>query len=179
MEQLILVNEQDEELGQIEKLEAHRKGLCHRAFSVFVFRQFDKQVELLLQQREASKYHCGGLWTNTCCGHPRPGEDIVSAGERRLHEEMGLQVQLTQAGVFHYIANFENGLTENEVDHVLIGEYKGQKIHPNPIEVLNYRWLPLNLLLDELVQKPDDYTPWFGPALSIALKHSDYGKGGF
>jgi len=168
LEKLILVTEQDEEIGALEKMAVHEKGLCHRAFSVFIFR--NNRQELLLQKRHEEKYHCGGLWTNTCCGHPRPGEEIVAAGERRLFEEMGLKKKLSHVGVFHYIAKFKNGLTENEVDHVLVGDYDDEAIQANETEVSEFRWLPINIVLDELQKKPDDYTPWFKQAMNLALK---------
>lgn len=117
MEKVILVNEQDEVLGVMEKMEAHEKALLHRAFSVFIFN--DKH-ELLLQQRAFSKYHSGGLWTNTCCSHPRPGESTEAAAIRRLKEEMGFTANLEKAFSFTYKAHFENGLTEHEFDHGLL-----------------------------------------------------------
>ena len=171
MEQLIIVNEHDEEMGSMEKLDVHRLGVCHRAFSVFIFRQqAEAELELLLQKRHPGKYHCGGLWTNTCCGHPRPGELVISAATRRLQEEMGLVIPLAFVQSFHYIAHFKNGLIENEVDHVFVGTYQNEPILPAPLEVSDFQWLPINKLLDELTQKPHDYTPWFAQALTIALR---------
>src|SRR5689334_9028970 len=118
--QVILVDEQDNPLGFAEKLTAHQQGLCHRAFSVFVLRK-NPEWEILLQQRAQDKYHSPNLWTNTCCSHPLPGETIQSAAERRLKEECGISLPLTIIGRFHYIAELDNGLTENEVDYVLLG----------------------------------------------------------
>lgn len=165
-EQVILVDENDNPIGTAEKLHAHREGLCHRAFSVFVF----CDGLLLLQQRAAEKYHSPGLWTNTCCSHPRPGEDIVSAGQRRLKEEMGLEVALSVVGRFHYIAKFNNGLVENEVDYVLIGTISEQVITPNSTEVAAYRWIGVDELHKELAEKPGDFTPWLKSALEVIEK---------
>src|SRR3954470_13284590 len=122
MEQVILVNEKDQAIGTMEKMEAHRKGVLHRAFSVFIF---DRHGKMLLQQRAFHKYHSGGLWTNACCSHPLPGEDIESAAHRRLYEEMGFQTPLKKIFDFTYKADFRNGLTEYEFDHVFTGYYEG------------------------------------------------------
>jgi isopentenyl-diphosphate delta-isomerase len=141
-EQVILVDEHDHPLGTAEKLQAHQEGLCHRAFSVFILRiNHAKNVEILLQQRAGTKYHSPLLWTNTCCSHPRPNEDIIAAGQRRLKEEMGIEADLESLGRFHYIAHFTNGLTENEVDHVLVGYCQDDEFHPNQNEVEAYRWI--------------------------------------
>lgn len=171
-EHVILVDEQDTPLGQQEKLKAHELAQCHRAFSVFIYRMnAQHEIEILLQQRHLEKYHCGGLWTNTCCGHPRPGETTRGAATRRLFEEMGIQSELKEVGVFHYIAVFDNGLTENEVDHVFIGRMKGDKIHPHPEEINEYRWITLERLEIELRNTPKQFTPWLQQALSIASQH--------
>lgn len=162
-EQVILVDENDNPMGTAEKLYAHQEGLCHRAFSVFVF----CDDLLLLQQRAAGKYHSPGLWTNTCCSHPRPGEDIVSAGQRRLKEEMGLEIALSVVGRFHYIANFNNGLVENEVDYVLVGDVVEKMINPNSAEVAAYRWINVENLRQELIEKPEEFTPWLENALAV------------
>jgi len=168
-QQIILVDEQDRELGIQEKIAAHEQAQCHRAFSVFIYHRRAGQLELLLQQRQHNKYHCGGLWTNTCCSHPQPGEDTQAAAERRLNEEMGIQASLTYAGKFHYIAHFDNGLTENEVDHVFIGPYLGS-LRINTIEVSDYRWISMDILRQEIAQSPQQFTPWLLPALDIACK---------
>ena len=122
LEEVVLVNEKDEAIGTMEKMAAHEKALLHRAFSVFVF---NKNGDLLMQQRAHSKYHSGGLWTNTCCSHPRPGEHVADAANRRLQEEMGFTTSLNKAFDFTYKAAFDNGLTEHEFDHVFIGIYEG------------------------------------------------------
>lgn len=162
-EHVILVDENDNPIGIAEKLEAHRNSLCHRAFSVFIFRG----DEILLQQRAKHKYHSPLLWTNTCCSHPRPGEEILAAGQRRLKEEMGFETSLRSLGSFHYIAHFNNGLTENEIDHVLVGTWDEKVISPNPEEVEAYRWITLEALKKELGMHPEWFTPWLNKALTV------------
>lgn len=157
MEKVILVNEQDEVLGVMEKMEAHEKALLHRAFSVFIFN--DKH-ELLLQQRAFSKYHSGGLWTNTCCSHPRPGESTEAAAIRRLKEEMGFTANLEKAFSFTYKAHFENGLTEHEFDHVFTGIFNGD-IHINAEEVASYAYRSLEETASLLKHEPATFTTWF------------------
>lgn len=171
-EYVILVDENDIPLGFEEKLKAHQDGKCHRAFSVFIFRKNTKNAwELLLQQRQLNKYHSGGLWTNTCCSHPRKGENIIFAGQRRLLEEMGIECELHSVGYFHYIAHLDNNLTENELDHVLIGFYEQDKIPFNPQEVANYRWIELSDLEQELHSSPQHFTQWFEQAYQIAKEN--------
>jgi isopentenyl-diphosphate delta-isomerase type 1 len=165
-EHVILVDENDKEIGTAEKIQAHRESLRHRAFSVFIFRD-DFESELLLQQRADGKYHSAGLWTNTCCSHPRPGEDILLAGQRRLKEEMGFSVPLTSLGWFHYIAAFHNGLTENEIDHVLVGKLGDATISPDKNEVKDYRWVNVRDLKKEILDDPDRFTPWLALALEM------------
>ena len=156
-EQVILVNEKDEPIGLMGKMEAHEKELRHRAFSVFVF---NSKQEVLLQQRAACKYHSPNLWTNTCCSHPRAGETNQQAGERRLQEEMGLQVPLQEVFSFIYKAPFDNGLTEHEYDHVLIG-YSDAQPQINPEEVASWKWLSLEAIKEDILQAPERYTAWF------------------
>ena len=156
-EQVILVNEKDEPIGLMGKMEAHEKGLLHRAFSVFIF---NSKQEVLLQQRAACKYHSPNLWTNTCCSHPRAGETNQQAGERRLQEEMGLQVPLREVFSFIYKAPFDNGLTEHEYDHVLIG-YSDAQPQINPEEVASWKWLSLEAIKEDILQTPAQYTAWF------------------
>lgn len=167
-EYVILVDENDQPIGSAEKLQAHQDGLCHRAFSVFIFRK-KPRLELLLQQRAASKYHSPLLWTNTCCSHPRIDENILDAAKRRLKEEMGITTPLKSIGKFHYIAHFHNGLTENEIDHVLVGFIENESIHPNPNEVESFRWIGLDELKTELHAKPDRFTPWLEQALNVII----------
>lgn len=156
-EQVILVNEKDEPIGLMGKMEAHEKGLLHRAFSVFIF---NSKQEVLLQQRAACKYHSPNLWTNTCCSHPRAGETNQQAGERRLQEEMGLQVPLREVFSFIYKAPFDNGLTEHEYDHVLVG-YSDAQPQINPEEVVSWKWLSLEAIKEDILQAPERYTAWF------------------
>ncbi len=157
MEQVILVNEKDEVLGVMEKMEAHEKALLHRAFSVFVF---NEQHQLLLQKRSISKYHSGGLWTNTCCSHPRPGELTEAAAMRRLSEEMGFTTRLSKAFSFIYKTSFANGLTEHEFDHVFTGNYDGA-ININNKEVEMYAYRSMEEIASLLQQEPTTFTAWF------------------
>lgn len=156
-EHVILVNESDEPQGTMEKIEAHEKALLHRAFSVFVF---NDNKELMLQQRALHKYHSPGLWTNTCCSHQRMGEDSLSAGVRRLREEMGFETQLEFKGSFIYKAPFDNGLTEHELDHILVGHYNGTP-QINPEEVTSWRWISMDDLKTDINTHPEIYTVWF------------------
>jgi len=156
-EQVILVNENDEQIGLMPKMEAHEKALLHRAFSVFVFN--DKN-ELMLQQRTAHKYHSPKLWTNTCCSHQRAGESNIEAGKRRLQEEMGFVTELEESISFIYKAPFDNGLTEHEYDHILIGKYQNAP-NINPEEVLDWKWMSLESVKSDMSLKPELYTEWF------------------
>lgn len=156
-EKVVLVNANDERLGLMNKMEAHEKALLHRAFSVFIF---NSKGELMLQQRAFHKYHCGGLWTNTCCSHQRDGETTLEAAKRRLQEEMGFLTQLEEKFSFIYKAPFENGLTEHELDHVLVGNYDGSP-QINTEEAASWRWLNLEALQQEIEQSPEKFTPWF------------------
>lgn len=164
---VILVNEADQIIGEEEKLIAHQKGLLHRAFSIFIYRYQQSQCEVLLQQRHPGKYHSGGLWTNTCCSHPQPHETVVAAAKRRLAEEMGIMVDLTQIGVFHYQAPVGNDLIENEIDHVFAGEMPNQPINVDPEEIADYRWVEVEALQNDLKQNPQNYTAWLASALAI------------
>ncbi|MBI9041240.1 isopentenyl-diphosphate Delta-isomerase [Lutibacter sp.] len=156
-EQVILVNEKDEQIGLMPKMEAHEKAVLHRAFSVFVFN--DKN-ELMLQQRAAHKYHSPLLWTNTCCSHQRNGETNIEAGTRRLQEEMGFVCDIEEVTSFIYKAPFDNGLTEHELDHILIGYYnKEPKINSDEVE--SYKWMPLEAVKNDIEQHPLMYTEWF------------------
>jgi isopentenyl-diphosphate delta-isomerase len=156
-EEVILVNEQDEQTGTIEKMEAHRKALLHRAFSVFIF---NEKGEMLLQQRALGKYHSPGLWTNTCCSHPRPGEYVEVAASRRLKEEMGIDTSLEKIFDFIYRAEFENGLTEYEFDHVYTGIYSGELI-PDKQEVKDYCFRSMEDISQDLERWPEKYSAWF------------------
>ena len=169
MTEVILVNEKDEQVGTMEKMEAHIKGLLHRAFSIFIF---NNKGEMLLQQRAAGKYHNGGLWTNTCCSHPKPEEPVLAAAKRRLLEEMGFTTSLAPAFNFTYKATFNNGLTEHEYDHVLTGLYDGD-IKMNASEVSDYCYKTIDEIEASLVTHPQKYTEWFKLALpEIKTFHS-------
>jgi isopentenyl-diphosphate Delta-isomerase len=173
-DEVILVNEADEELGAMEKMEAHRKALLHRAFSVFIF---NSRGEMLLQQRAMGKYHSGGLWTNACCSHPRPGETVEEAAIRRTREELGIQPELKRVFAFTYRADFDNGLTEHEYDHVLVGQFDGD-LHPDPDEVIDYCYLQMNDIREDLETHPGKYTEWFKIAFRQVEEHlhiTDYG----
>jgi isopentenyl-diphosphate delta-isomerase len=162
MQQVVLVDEQDQEIGVMEKMEAHEKALLHRAFSVFIF---NAKGEMLLQQRSRKKYHSGGLWTNACCSHPGPGERVVEAAGKRLREEMGFTTPLHKAFDFVYKTSFDNGLTEYEYDHVLTGTYDGE-IHPDPEEVEDFCFLSMEDLQSSIKTDPDRYTEWFKIAVA-------------
>lgn len=156
-EKVILVDTHDRPIGLMPKMEAHEKGLLHRAFSVFIL---NKAGELMLQQRAFDKYHSPGLWTNTCCSHQRAGESNVEAGKRRLFEEMGLETDLTDLVSFIYKAPFDNGLTEHEFDHVLIGYFEENPVI-NPAEVASWKWMPIESVKVDLAKHPKLYTEWF------------------
>ena len=157
MSQVILVNELDIALGKMEKMQAHEKGLLHRAFSIFIF---NAKGDMLLQQRALAKYHSAGLWTNACCSHPQPGESTAIAARRRLNEEMGFTTNLKETFTFTYKTDFENGLTEHEFDHVFIGNYDG-KIIPDEKEVKDYSYQSMSAIRSGLQKHPHKYTSWF------------------
>jgi isopentenyl-diphosphate Delta-isomerase len=155
--QVVLVNENDEPVGTMEKLEAHRKGVLHRAFSIFIF---NSKGEMLLQKRALKKYHSPGLWSNACCSHPYPGEEVKVAAVRRLQEEMGFTSALEKAFDFVYTASFDNGLKENEFDHVFIGKFDGE-VKGNAEEISDYTYRSMAEIRQDLLEKPDKYTAWF------------------
>lgn len=156
-ENVILVNQNDVQIGLMPKMEAHEKAVLHRAFSVFVLN--DKN-EIMLQQRAAHKYHSPLLWTNTCCSHQRDGETNIQAGSRRLFEEMGFETGLKELFHFIYKAPFDNGLTEHELDHVMIGYYNGEpKINPDEVE--SWKWMAIEEVAKDIQLQPEIYTVWF------------------
>lgn len=155
--QVILVDEHDNPVGTLEKLEAHRQGLRHRAISVYLF---NRAGELLLQRRAQGKYHCGGLWSNSCCGHPYPDEPARGAAERRLAEEMGVRVPLRKLFEFSYCLELPGGMTENEYGHIF-GAVDDQPPHPDPEEADDFRYISLQDLEAELLADPQRFTPWF------------------
>jgi isopentenyl-diphosphate delta-isomerase len=166
----VLVDLDDRPIGTASKVEAHLPpGRRHRAFSLFVH---DGGGSLLLQRRAPAKYHFGGLWTNACCSHPRPGEALDAAAARRLREELGLDATgLQAAGRFDYVAHDPaSGLVERELDHVLVARATGE-VRRDPAEVAEFRWVALDAVADELAARPDTFTPWFAPALAIARDH--------
>lgn len=173
-ELLVLVNEKDECVGTMEKMEVHRKALLHRAFSVFLF---NAKGEMLLQQRAFSKYHSGGLWTNTCCSHPRPDETPVEAAKRRVLEELGIEADAAPAFSFIYRAELDNDLTEHEFDHVLIGNYDGP-VYPNTDEVHDHAFSPMDTLRTSLAAEPHKYTAWFRIAFPMLEEYLLNNKGG-
>jgi isopentenyl-diphosphate delta-isomerase len=161
---VVLVDTADREIGIKEKLKAHGDGDLHRAFSICLFNSRD---QLLLQQRAFSKYHSGGLWTNTCCSHPRPQEDLLGAAHRRLTEEMGIVCPLKPLFSFIYRAELDGGLTEHEFDHVFIGAFEGDPA-PNPEEVASWKWIGKEELLADVKAHPELYTAWFKILLDVA-----------
>jgi isopentenyl-diphosphate delta-isomerase len=156
-ENVILVNEKDEPIGLMPKMEAHEKAVLHRAFSVFVL---NSKNEIMLQQRAHHKYHSPLLWTNTCCSHQREGETNIQAGSRRLFEEMGFQTEFKELFHFIYKAPFDNGLTEHELDHVMIGYYNDAP-RINTEEVEDWKWMPIEAVKNDMQHNPDVYTIWF------------------
>lgn len=170
--EVILVNRSDTEIGRAEKLIAHRLALRHRAFSIFIIRQIPQtnQFEILLQQRAEKKYHSGGLWSNSCCGHPRPGNfPIELEANRRLKEELGFSVPIGEFATFSYLHRFQNGLTEYEIVHLFLGKNNNNKIiHPNPEEVNKTRWERPEKIRNELFgDDKKSFTPWFQEAFRI------------
>jgi len=166
-DQVILVNEKDEEIGVMPKMEAHQKGVLHRAFSVFIF---NTQGELMLQQRALDKYHSPGLWTNTCCSHQRRGETSIEAGKRRLNEEMGFTTDLKEITSFIYQAPFDNGLIEHELDHIMTGVYNGVPLI-NKSEVAAWKWILLEDVHRDVLENPAHYTVWFKIIFEKFYKH--------
>lgn len=156
-EQVILVDEQDNQIGLMEKMQAHREGRLHRAFSVFLF---NEKNELLLQKRADTKYHCGGLWTNTCCSHPQKDETLKQAVNRRLQEELGISCETKAVYSFIYKADVGEGLIEYEYDHVFIGTFL-EKPHPNLVEVADWKYVTLDFLREDIKINSTHYTPWF------------------
>ncbi|MGY3212916.1 isopentenyl-diphosphate Delta-isomerase [Mucilaginibacter sp. HD30] len=163
MESVILVDDNDIEVGVMEKMEAHLTGTMHRAISVFVF---NDKGDYLLQQRAQHKYHSAGKWSNTCCSHPRPGEDLLDAAHRRLKEEMGLDCNLAFWFSFKYTAELDHGLVENEYDHVFMG-ISNDLPSPDPTEVSSFRYVNRADLEEDLIRNPENYSEWF----KICLQH--------
>lgn len=156
-EYILIVDDQDRETGYMEKMEVHKKGVLHRAFSAMIF---NNEGEVLLQKRAKKKYHSPGLWTNSCCSHQRKGETLTEAVPRRIGEELGITCDCKEKFKFKYQIEFDNGLIEHEIDHVFIGHYNGN-VFPNEEEVEGVRWVPLNKLNKEMSEHPEDFTYWF------------------
>lgn len=155
--QVILVDENDNAIGVAGKMQAHKHGRLHRAFSIFIF---NTKGEMLLQQRALTKYHSGGLWTNACCSHPLPGEEMMETIQQRLHEEMGFVTPIVKAFDFIYRTSFENGLTEYEFDHVYVGLYGGKVLYDTK-EVMDFCYKPMDEINASLQNEPGKYTSWF------------------
>jgi isopentenyl-diphosphate delta-isomerase len=164
---IISVDEQDGMTGTLDKMQAHIKGKLHRAFSIFVF---NANGEPLLQQRAEGKYHSGGKWTNTCCGHPRVGEQTKDAAHRRLQEEMGFDCELKEVFSFRYYETLENGLIENEFDHVFFGVSNLQPV-PEPLEVKGFKYVEMNLLALDLKAHPERFTVWLNICFEQVMEH--------
>ena len=161
-QEVVLVDEKNRKFGVSEKVKAHKDGKLHRAFSIFVF---NSKGELLIQQRAKTKYHSGGLWSNTVCSHPQPGETYQQAVHRRLKEEMGFDCRLEKSFCFIYKSDFQNGLIENEYDCVFLGKFDGE-IKPNAQEIMDSKWIPIEELRQDINKNPDKYSVW----LKIALE---------
>lgn len=168
---VILVDTLDHEQGHMGKLAAHQQGLLHRAYSIFIIRRTEDGYETLLQKRALSKYHSGGLWTNSCCSHPAPGCDLISQARHRLQEEFGLDLALEDVGQFIYRVDLDNALVEHELDHVLVAIDTGATPQPNPAEIMDWRWCRLDVLANELEVNAMHYTAWIAPALEIVRAH--------
>ncbi len=166
IEKVVLVDEKDTVIGEMEKMEAHEKAVLHRAFSVFVF---NNNNELMLQQRALSKYHSPGLWTNTCCSHPRIDEATLDAGHRRLMDEMGFDCEIEKIFDFIYKAKLDKGLTEHEFDHVLFGRYENDP-QINPGEVESWKWMKMDAIAGDMESHPEKYTVWFRIAFDRVLE---------
>ncbi|MFT7144099.1 MAG: isopentenyl-diphosphate delta-isomerase [Alphaproteobacteria bacterium] len=169
---VILVDKNDHAIGVEEKLKAHEQGLLHRAFSIFIYKKTDHGIEFLLQQRAEEKYHCAGLWTNTCCSHPQNKDDALPCAMNRLNFEMGIQnTPLTYIDKFLYKAVCKGGITEHEMDHIFIGEFNKASFTVNADEVKNIRWITIEGLENELLKCPDMFTPWLDHVLQLVKKH--------
>jgi isopentenyl-diphosphate Delta-isomerase len=169
-EQVILVDEQDRELGIMEKLAAHQHGgTLHRCFSTIIL---NSKGEMLLQQRAKGKYHSGGLWANACCSHPRPGEDAVAAAERRLVEELGISCRLREIATFIYRAELDHDLVEHEFDHLMLGK-TDEEPEPNPEEVMEHRWMSIPDIQKDIKVAPERYAPWFKRIMEL-LAQGDF-----
>lgn len=172
---VILIDQHDQEIGKAEKIKAHQDGLLHRAFSVCLYRPIHpslsldpfKNFELLLQKRHKTKYHSGGLWTNTCCSHPQPNQNIQTEAEKSLLYEMGITASLKEISVFHYKGSLGNDLIENEIDHVFAGQFSPQSFSPNFQEIEDYQWISLDSLKKRLKSSSSEFTIWFPKVFNV------------
>ena len=174
---VVLVNENDEDIGIMEKLQAHEEGLLHRAFSVFIVREDNNEIEFLLQQRATCKYHSGGLWSNTCCSHPNPKEELLKAADRRLFEELGIKnAELQMVDKFIYRAELDNNLCEHELDHIIIGKLSNEhkKFTSNPDEVMASKWISANELYQQVRDNPEQFTAWLPLAIDKLQSHKPH-----
>lgn len=172
MSQLILaVNRLDQSLGLIDKYEAHRRGILHRAFSIFIFRYMGSSLEVLLHQRAKDKYHSSGLWTNTCCSHALDDDSLEETAKKRLQEEMGFSSELHRVGSFYYKADVGHGMVEHEIDHVFVGLDNPEVIRPNPQEVQDWKWRSVDLLLKLPSEEQKLFTVWFFQGFELALTY--------
>ena len=167
MSDLILVDVNDNIVGTAEKMAVHKAGNLHRAFSAFIFRLQSNDLQVLLQKRQTNKYHSGGLWTNSCCGHPGIQETTISASQRRVTEELGINVELFELGTFIYKKEFFNGLVEHELDHVLFGIYQNDIITPDPNEVEDFKWVSILKFEDVMQKSAQEFTVWLPLAWEI------------
>lgn len=165
LEEVILVDENDRPIGLMEKQQAHLEGRLHRAFSVLVF---NKKGEMLIHQRAVNKYHCGGLWSNACCSHPRENESVIEAAKRRIQEEMGFSVDMKYVDSFIYKVSFKNGLTEHEYDHILVAYYD-EIPSPNPDEVADWKYVSIDQIKSAVKKNPEKYTYWFQELINSHL----------
>ncbi|MGM0379338.1 MAG: isopentenyl-diphosphate Delta-isomerase [Bacillota bacterium] len=164
MEYINLVNLEGKRVGKVEKIKAHKEKKLHLAFSILVF---NEKKEMLIHKRSLNKYHSPGLWTNTCCSHPKFGESLENATHRRLKEEMGFDCEMKKIFDFIYKKEFENGLTEYEFDNVYIGKYNGESIKPDENEVFEYKWIDYNELIRDISKNPKKFTVWFKKIIEI------------
>ncbi len=170
---VIIVNSKDEWMGTMDKMEAHKTGTLHRAFSVFIL---NSKNELLLQKRAADKYHSGGLWSNTCCSHPYPGESTKSAATRRLKEELGFDAELDQIYTQEYSSAMDNGLIENEYDHIYLGYSDITDFNLNPVEVSEIMYISIDKLLQWMKDEPKSFTAWLHIVMPKFLQHIGYNR---
>lgn len=170
---VVVVDKFGNPIGTEDKLDAHRMGFRHLAFSVMLYRFRNDELEFLMQKRAANKYHSGGLWSNTCCSHPRPDEDIIHASKRRLEEELGIRdtLSLSDIGTISYLAKFDNGLTENELDHIVIGQCSDVTLEINPREAEACEWQSLSSIERSMSTQPQAYTAWFKLVLTKITAH--------